>query len=88
MSWRALGAPKELVNLLVEMDKGGRTAVILTPGRTTESVLGAEGMYANERGVRQGSVGGPIKWVVFMYTTQAGKRYDMNAHAPERMKVV
>ena len=29
MSWRALGAPKNMVNMLVDMDKGGRTAVIL-----------------------------------------------------------
>jgi hypothetical protein len=35
-------------------------------GRTTESILGNERTYANARGVRQGSVGGPMKWVVFM----------------------
>ena len=40
MSWRALGAPKEMVNMLVDMDKGGRTAVILAPGRTTETISG------------------------------------------------
>jgi hypothetical protein len=34
MSWRALGALKQLVNLLVDMDRGGETEVILTPGKT------------------------------------------------------
>jgi hypothetical protein len=66
MSWRALGAPKEMVNMLVDMDKGGRIAVILAPGRTMETVSGEKGTYANERGVRQGPVGGPMKWVMFM----------------------
>ena len=51
MSWRALGAPKDMVNMLVNMDKGGRTPIILAPGRTTESILGIEGTYANARGV-------------------------------------
>jgi hypothetical protein len=90
MSWRALGAPKDMVNMLVDMDKGGQTAVILAPGRTTETVLGAEGLYANARGVRQGSVGGPMKWVVFMnfwleyvHTTAKNKRCRMNNTTPE-----
>ena len=90
MSWRALGAPKNMVNMLVDMDKGGRTAVILAPGRTTESILGNEGTYANARGVRQGSVGGPMKWVVFMnfwleyvHSTAKGTGYKMNSSAPE-----
>ena len=90
MSWRALGAPKDMVNMLVDMDKGGRTAVILAPGRTTESILGNEGTYANARGVRQGSVGGPMKWVVFMnfwleyvHSTAKGTGYKMNSSAPE-----
>jgi hypothetical protein len=90
MSWRALGAPKSMVNMLVDMDKGGQTAVILAPGRTTETVLGQEGLYANARGVRQGSIGGPMKWVVFMnfwleyvHSTSKGKGYRMNDNAPE-----
>ena len=66
MSWRAICAPKDMVNMLVDMDKEGRTAVILAYGRTTESILGDEGTYANARGVRQGSIGGPMKWVLFM----------------------
>jgi hypothetical protein len=85
MSWRALGAPTEMVNMLVDIDKGGRTAVILAPGRTTETVSGEEGTYANVRGVRQGSVGGPMKWVVFMnfwleyvHNTAEGRGYKMN----------
>ena len=90
MSWRALGAPKEMVNMLVDMDKGGRTAVILAPGRTTETISGEEGTYANARGVRQGSVGGPMKWVVFMnfwleyvHNTAEGRGYKMNKDTTE-----
>ena len=58
MSRRALGAPKDMVNMLVEMDKGGRTTGLLAPGRTTESILGDKWTYANVRDVRQGSMGG------------------------------
>ena len=90
MSWRALGAPKEMVNMLVDMDKGGRTAVILAPGRTTETISGEGGTYANARGVRQGSVGGPMKWVVFMnfwleyvHNTAEGRGYKMNKDTTE-----
>ena len=90
MSWRALGAPKEMVNMLVDMDKGGRTAVILAPGRTTETISGEKGTYANARGVRQGSVGGPMKWVVFMnfwleyvHNTAEGRGYKMNKGTTE-----
>ena len=91
MSWRAIGAPKDMVNMLVDMDKGGRTAVKLAPGRTTETILGNEGTFANVRGVRQGSVGGPMKWVVFMnfwleyvHSTARGKGYKkMNSLASE-----
>ena len=66
MSRRTLGAPKQLANLLIEMDKGGETEVILTPGKTTATALGNEGRFRSQRGVRPGSVGGPTKWVVFM----------------------
>ena len=59
MGWRALGMPKHMVNMLVDMDRGGETQVILGQGRKS-------GGFASGRGVRQGSVGGPIKWVVFM----------------------
>ena len=90
MSWRALGAPKEMVNMLVDMDKGGRTAVILAPGRTTETISGEGGTYANARGVRQGSVGRPMKWVVFMnfwleyvHNTAEGRGYKMNKDTTE-----
>ena len=63
MSWRALGAPKQVVNLLTEMDKGGETEVILTPGKTTATTLGKKGRFRSQRGVRQGSVGGPLKYI-------------------------
>ena len=90
MSWRALGAPKDMVNMLVDMDKGGRTAVILAPGRSTADVIREKGKYSNQRGVRQGSVGGPMKWVVFMnfwleyvHVKGAGRGYKMNDSTPE-----
>jgi hypothetical protein len=66
MGWRALGMPKELVTMLVDMDEQGSTAVILGQGRTTATIDSKKGWFHSERGVRQGSVGGPIKWVVFI----------------------
>ena len=66
MSWRALGMPVEMAEMLMKMDQEGETAVILGQGRTTASVLGAEGWFSNGRGVRQGSIGGPLKWIVYM----------------------
>ena len=66
MSWRSLGIPRRLVDTLIDMDEGGTTEVVLGQGRTTSSVLGQTGWFKSGRGVRQGSIGGPIKWVVFM----------------------
>ena len=66
MSWRALGMPRSLVATLLDMDEGGSTEVVLGQGRTTSTVLGQEGWFKSGRGVRQGSIGGPVKWVVFM----------------------
>ena len=89
MSWRALGAPKQLGNLLIEMDKGGETEVIPTPGKTTATALGNEGRFRSQRGVRQGSVGYPVKWVVFMncwleyvHETGKGEGYKMDEETP------
>jgi ribonuclease HI len=66
MSWKALNMPDEIINLLVSLDKGtpetgqGATSrVSLAQGRTTKT-------FQHGRGVRQGSVGGPIKWCVFV----------------------
>jgi hypothetical protein len=149
MSWRALGMPEQLIDLLTGMDIGGSTEVAIGHGRTTATriakmsktqdiidkaaklremdtptrakhlsnidpdtaaaILNAIptteakealallspdtegeltdriGRYANGRGVRQGSIGGPIKWVVFMnfwleyiHTKMKGKGYMMN----------
>ena len=66
MSWRALGMPKEMAEMLMRMDKEGETAVILGQGRTTADILGEEGWFTSQRGVRQGSIGGPVKWIVYM----------------------
>ena len=58
--------------------------------RTTESILGNEGTYANARGVCQGSVEGGMKWVVFMnfwleyvHIKAKGTGYKTNSSAPE-----
>ena len=77
--------------MLVDMDRvteGG--GVLLAPGRATKTVLGEEGAYANARGVRQGSVEGPMQWVVFMnfwlgyvHTTAEGEGYKINRTTPE-----
>jgi ribonuclease HI/endonuclease/exonuclease/phosphatase family metal-dependent hydrolase len=82
IGWSALGMPKDLVNLLVDMDKGGETEVILGQGRTAEG-------FASGRGVRQGSIAGPLKWVVFMnfwleyaHKEGAGHGYRMSEAMP------
>jgi hypothetical protein len=86
MSWRALGMPEEMIDLLVDMDIEGTTEVAIGQGRTTATELGDAGRYYSERGVRQGSIGGPIKWVVYMHfwlefihTEMEGKGYKMSA---------
>ena len=66
MSWRALGMPEDMAVMLMNMDKEGESEVILGQGRTTSSVLGEDGWFNSGRGVRQGSIGGPIKWIVYM----------------------
>ena len=90
MSWRAIGTPHDIVEMIIDMDKGGQTAVALAPGKSTQDILGKEGLYSNKRGVRQGSVGGPLKWVLFMnfwleyvHKKRQGEGYKMNEETPE-----
>ena len=85
LSWKCLGMPEDMIDILVNMDsgdpagKGATTQVVLGSGRTTEP-------FKHGRGVRQGSVGGPIKWVVFvnfwikwMKKKMKGEGYTMSA---------
>ena len=90
MSWRAIGTPHDIVEMIIDMDKGGQTAVALAPGNSTQDILGKEGLYGNKRGVRQGSVGGPLKWVLFMnfwleyvHKKRQGEGCKMNEETPE-----
>ena len=78
LGWAALGMPRELIEMIVGMDREGETAIILGQGRNAE-------WYKNGRGVRQGSIGGPIKWVVFInfwieyvYNMAKGDGYRMS----------
>ena len=66
MSWRALGMPVETTEMLTDLDEKAESEIILGQGRTTSAVLGEEGWFKSGRGVRQGSIGGPIKWIVYM----------------------
>ena len=66
MSWRALGMPEDMTVMLMNLDQMAESEVILGQGRTTSVVLGEEGWFKSGRGVRQGSIGGPIKWIVYM----------------------
>ena len=66
MSWRALGMPAKMAKMLMNMDKEGESEVILGQGRTTSSVLGEDGWFQSGRVVTHGSIGGPIKWIVYM----------------------
>ena len=66
MSWRCLGMPEGIIELLVNMDsgknqgEGATTQVALAQGRMSDP-------FRHQRGVRQGSVGGPLKWCVFIH---------------------
>ena len=89
MSLKAIGLPDEAVKLLVDLDAGSNSPADPRegPGATTKVILGAGRMspaFSHGRGVRQGSVGGPIKWVIFMNfwlkwinKTMKGKGYRM-----------
>ena len=61
LSWKALGMPTNLIKMLTNMDKQATTEVTIGQGRTTDQVLGEKGWFYSDRGVRQGSIGGPIK---------------------------
>ena len=84
MSWRALGMPVEITDMLTNLDEGGESEVILGQGRTTSTVLGEEGWFKSGRGVRQGSIGGPIKWIVYM---NFWLKYVNGKHAGEGYKM-
>ena len=89
MSWKALGMPDEVIKILINMDAGSNSPADPHegPGATTSVILDAGRMtpkFAHGRGVRQGSVGGPIKWVVFVHfwltwikSSMRGKGYTM-----------
>ena len=82
MTWRAFGMPKPLVRILLQMDATATTQVALGGGRYTDPI-------PHGRGVRQGSCGGPLKWIAFMHWWMAGtkarmegKGYKMSADTP------
>ena len=92
LSWKCLGMPQEMIDLLVNLDsgstepgaKGATTQILLGQGRVSES-------FKHGRGVRQGSVGGPIKWVVFVHfwiqwvkKKMKGRGYKMSSEKVER----
>ena len=97
MSLKAIGLPDEAVKLLVDLDAGSNSPADPREGEgaTTKVILDAGRMspsFAHGRGVRQGSVGGPIKWVIFMNfwlkwisTTMKGKGYKMAGDASTEM---
>ena len=84
LSWKCLDLPEKLIHILINLDSGSEqvgatTQVNLGQGRLSEP-------FRHGRGVRQGSVGGPLKWVVFVHywitwvkTKLSGKGYNMSA---------
>ena len=65
LSWKCLDLPEKLIHILINLDSGSAlggatTQVNLGQGRLSEA-------FRHGRGVRQGSVGGPLKWVVFVH---------------------
>jgi ribonuclease HI len=73
LSWRAFGMPKHMVKLLLQMDTTATTQVALGAGQYTNPV-------SHGRGVRQGSCGGPLKWIVFMHWWLVGVKHQMKGH--------
>ena len=86
LSWKCLDLPEELIRILINLDSGSELG-----GATTQVNMGQGRLSApfhHGRGVRQGSVGCPLKWVVFVHfwiswvkTKMAGKGYTMSASA-------
>ena len=79
LSWAALGMPPQAIKLLLQMDSTATTQVNLGGGHYTRPV-------SHGRGVRQGSILGPLKWVVFtnwwikgVDARMRGKGYKMSA---------
>ena len=72
--WRALGTPKEMVNMLVDTDKGGRTAVILAPSRTTEKATYAKGERSTTRVSRRTDEMGGVHELLARGCTQHNRR--------------
>ena len=83
MTWKCLALPDDMIELMVNLDKGSdegegaTTRVCMAPGVYTEP-------FRHGRGVRQGSMGGPLKWVVFVHfwikwvkKKMAGEGYKM-----------
>ena len=65
LSWRTIGMPQHLIDLMVNLDSGSLEG----EGATTRVILGHGQLsrpFRMGRGVRQGSVGGPLKWILFM----------------------
>ena len=65
LSWTCVGMPEPLVKLLVGLDTGTSEG----PGATTQVIMGrgrTSAPFRHGRGVRQGSVLGPLKWVLFV----------------------
>ena len=73
MSWRAMGLQEHMVKVLVNMDSGSGAGIWdeydETKGATSQ-IMTSHGHksdpFKHGRGVRQGSCGGPIKWIVFV----------------------
>jgi ribonuclease HI len=91
MSWQAIGMPQGMTDILINLDRGGQgegqgatSCVSLAHGAHTRP-------FKHGRGVRQGSVGGPLKWVLFVHfwmkwvkTKMRGKGYEMEANHKQR----
>lgn len=84
LSWKTVGLPEHIIQVLVDLDASATTSVMLGNGHKSP-------LFQHGRGVRQGSVGGPLKWVIFMNhwiqwvrTQTKGEGYHMSATAKSR----
>ena len=63
IAWRRLGVPEDLIQMLLDMDRGNET-VVLTAYGCTDEILGTEkGIFEYERGFCQGASESPSGWV-------------------------
>ena len=99
LSWRAIGLKESTIKMLINMDSGSGQGLWETYDAdkgATSQIFTAQGRksepFKHGRGVRQGSCGGPIKWIVFVnawirWTTKKMKGKGYKISVTEQTKI-